>query len=190
MSIVNLFNSQVKPADRFERLLQPNIDVLYRFAFRLCNSQDAAEELVQELLTRLYPKVDQLETIEKLSSWLCRSLYNLYVDSYRKSARESAIFSSEEFVEGDMAHEQTPFEKISNDEMAVNINVALDQLSKDQRILVLLHDSEGYTLTELADILQEPLGTLKSRLNRARTSLKKLLSKEPFEGLDRLVVKR
>jgi len=182
MSIVNLFNSQVKPADRFERLLQPNIDVLYRFAFRLCNSQDDAEELVQELLTRLYPKVDQLETIEKLS--------NLYVDSYRKSARESAIFSSEEFVEGDMAHEQTPFEKISNNEMAVIINVALDQLSKNQRILVLLHDSEGYTLAELADILQEPLGTLKSRLNRARTSLKKLLLKEPFEDPDRLVVKR
>ena len=190
MSIVSLFNSQVKPADRFERLLQPNIDVLYRFAFRLCNSQDDAEELVQQLLTRLYPKVDQLETIEKLSSWLCRSLYNLHVDNCRKLARESTIFSSEEFVEGNMPHEQTPFEEISNNEMAVNINVALDQLNKDQRILVLLHDSEGYTLTELADILQVPLGTLKSRLNRARTSLKKILSKEPFEGYDRLVVKR
>jgi len=186
MSIVNLFNRRVKPADRFERLLQPNIDVLYRFAFRLCNSRDDAEELVQLLLTRLFPRVDQLEAIEKLSPWLCRSLYNLYVDNHRKSVRELTIINSEEFVEETLAHDETPFEHASNNEISANINAALEQLNNDQRIVVLLHDSEGYTLAELTDILQVPLGTLKSRLNRARNSLKKSLSKEPFEDSDRL----
>jgi RNA polymerase sigma-70 factor (ECF subfamily) len=187
MSIVNLFKNKRKSTDRFEQLLQPNINVLYRFAFRLCNSRDDAEELVQLLLTRLYPKVHQLETIENLSPWLCRSLHNLYVDNYRKLVRKLDVISPEEFDENIAVHEQTPFDHASNNELSVNINAALDQLNNNQRILVLLHDSEGYTLAELTDILQVPLGTLKSRLNRARSALKKSLSKEPFEGPDRLI---
>jgi RNA polymerase sigma-70 factor (ECF subfamily) len=187
MSIVDLFKNRRKSADRFEQLLQPNINVLYRFAFRLCNSRDDAEELVQLLLTRLFPKIDQLETIEDLAPWLCRSLYNLYVDNYRKSVRNLAVISPEEFDEDIAVHEQTPLDHASNNEISVNINAALDQLNNDQRMLVLLHDSEGYTLTELTNILQVPLGTLKSRLNRARNALKKSLSTEPFEDPDRLI---
>ena len=187
LSIITLFKGKKKPADRFERLVRPSIDTLYRLAFRLCNSRDDAEELVQLFLTRIFPKTDQLETIERLTPWLCRSLYNLYVDSYRQTVRESLIFSRDEFNEENAGHEQTPFEHASNNELMTEINTALRQLTDDQRIIVLLHDSEGYTLEQLTDILHVPLGTVKSRLNRARSSLRKSLTTEPFEESKRVI---
>jgi hypothetical protein len=99
VSIINLFRNRTKPADRFEHLLRPHIDTMYRFAFRLCGSRDDAEELVQSFLTRLYPKFEKIEKIEKLSPWLCRGLYNLYVDGYRRQQRENKIFDVDEMID-------------------------------------------------------------------------------------------
>jgi len=141
----------------------------------LSNSQNDAEELVQIYLTRLFPKLDQIEAIEKLSPWLCRGIYNLYVDSYRKAVREAAIFDLDEDAEDIARHQDTPLNYADNKELSTRINSALQQLNDDQRVVVLLHDSEGYTLQELSELLDVPLGTLKSRLNRARQTLKKLL---------------
>lgn len=190
MNIVNLFKARANPSDRFEIIIRPHIPTLYRFAYRLCNSRDDAEELVQIQLTRLFPKVEQLESIEKPLPWLCRGLYNLYVDSYRSATRQATLFDLETDGDTVVSDQVTPFEHVSANELMTSIDVALKQLNDDQRLLVLLHDSEGYTLKELTDILQVPLGTLKSRLNRARTNLKKLLSMEPSEGLDRVIGNR
>jgi RNA polymerase sigma-70 factor (ECF subfamily) len=180
LSILNLFKGKTKPADRFERLLRPHIDTLYRLAFRLSNSQEDAEELVQHFLTRIFEKIDQLEAIEKPAPWLCRGLYNLYVDGYRKTAREITLFNQDEFSDDTAVHMETPFQQASNAETLNSIDTALQQLNHNQRAVVLLHDAEGYTLKELSEILQVPEGTLKSRLHRARTELKKLLVMEPF----------
>ena len=190
MNIVNLFKARTRPADRFEQIIRPHIETLYRFAYRLCSSRDDAEELVQLLLIRLFPKLGQLESIEKLSPWLCRGLHNLYIDSYRSAMRQSALFDFESDGDSVISDQVTPFEHVSGNELMASIDAALNQLNDDQRILVLLHDAEGYTLNELSDILQVPLGTLKSRLNRARTNLKKLLAMEPPGGLDRVIDSR
>ena len=181
MSIINLFRNRTKPADRFERLLRPHIDPMYRFAFRLCGSQDDAEELVQSFLTRLYPKLEEIEKVEKLSPWLCRGLYNLYVDGYRRQQRENTLFDADGVIDEASDDTDTTFVRASNVELSSRIESALAQLNPDQQLVVLLHDSEGYTLEELSAILQVPLGTLKSRLNRAHARLKKTLSAEPFD---------
>ena len=186
LSILKLFKGKAKPADRFERLLRPHIDTLYRLAFRLCNSQDDAEELVQFFLTRIFEKIDQLEDIEKPAPWLCRGLYNLYVDGYRKSAREITLFNQDEFDDDTAIQVETPFQQASNAQSLDSIDSALQQLNQDQRAVVLLHDAEGYTLEELSEILQVPVGTLKSRLHRARKILKDLLVMEPFPESHRL----
>jgi RNA polymerase sigma-70 factor (ECF subfamily) len=104
--------------------------------------------------------------------------------------RQSTLFDLESDGDTVVSDQVTPFEHVSGKELMAQIDTALNQLNDDQRILVLLHDSEGYTLNELADILQVPLGTLKSRLNRARTNLKKLLSMEPLGDLDRVIDSR
>jgi len=180
LGILKLFKSRNNLEDRFERLLRPHIDTLYRFAYQLCRSQDDAEELVQHYLTRLFEKIDHLESIERLSPWLRRGLYNLYVDDFRRTLRETTLFSTEEFDDETATDLNTPFHQASNRDLADLIEAALGELNENQRVVVLLHDSEGYSLEELSEILQVPVGTLKSRLSRARAELKKLLAMEPF----------
>ncbi|HEY5738761.1 MAG TPA: RNA polymerase sigma factor [Gammaproteobacteria bacterium] len=180
MSIINLFRNREKSADRFECLLRPHIDPMYRFAYRLCGASDDAEELVQVFLTRLFPKLERIEKIDKLLPWLCRGLYNLYVDGYRRQQREITIFDTDEQLYEGSDDTDTTFIGASSAELSSQIESALEQLNPDQRLVVLLHDSEGYTLEELSQILRVPLGTLKSRLNRAHKVLTKLLQTEPF----------
>jgi len=186
MSVINIFQAKSKPGDRFEILIRPHIEMLYRFAYRLSQSQNNAEELVQQLLTKLYPKINQLESIEKLRPWLSRALYNLYIDTYRKNQTEAGIFTSDNVSEETATTDITPDVHIDNEETKKLLKTAIEQLSHDHRIIVMLHDAEGYTLSELEDILQTPIGTLKSRLNRARNHLKKILPVEPFADEQRV----
>ena len=185
MSIVKLFRLHNKPADRFEQLISPNIEVLYRFACRLCRSSDDAEELVQLLLTRLFHKLDELERVESLRPWLMRSLYNLYVDSYRKQQRMLTIISPDEMPDNVISEESTPYEKAELTDKQRVILTAMQNLNEDQRVVMLLHDSEGYTLLELADILQTPIGTLKSRLHRGRSQVREMTEMELFGSQER-----
>lgn len=178
MGIVNLFKSRHSPADRFERLVSPHIDNLYRFAFRLCQCSDDAEELVQLLLTRLFQRLDKLEAVESLKPWLMRSLYNLYVDTYRKQKRTLAVISSEEMPENIVSNEKTPYEDVVLTQDQQLILAAIQHLNDQQRVVIMLHDAEGYTLTELSDILRTPVGTLKSRLHRGRNLIKEYTEME------------
>lgn len=181
MGIVKLFQSRLQPADRFEQLVTPYINALYHFAFRLCQSTDDAEELVQLLLTRLFPKCDELEKLVSLRPWLMRSLYNLYVDTYRKQQRTLAVISPEEIPENSRSNDKTPYDHAELSHNQQVMVTAMQTLNEDQRIVVLLHDAEGYTLKELADILQTPEGTLKSRLHRARDRLRQNTEMELFD---------
>ena len=181
MSIVKLFKSRIQTADRFEQLVSPYINTLYCFAFRLCQSSDDAEELVQMLLTRLFPKLEELEQVESLRPWLTRSLYNLYVDSYRKQQRTLAIISPEEMPENVISNDKNPYENMELSHNHQVIATAMQQLNEEQRLVMMLHDAEGYTLVELADILQTPIGTLKSRLHRGRNQVREITEMELFD---------
>ena len=185
MSIVKLFKSHNRPEDRFTQLVSPEIEVLYRFAYRLCQNTDDAEELVQLLLTRLFHKLEELEQIESLRPWLMRSLYNLYVDSYRKQQRMLRVISPDEVPENAVSVESTPYEIAESTDSQQVILTAMRQLNDDQRMVLMLHDAEGYTLPELADILQTPIGTLKSRLHRGRSQVKEMTEKELFSRQQR-----
>jgi RNA polymerase sigma-70 factor (ECF subfamily) len=186
MSIIKLFKSRSKPSDRFEQLITPHINSLYRFAYRLCQCNDDSEELIQLLLTRLYLKLDTLEQVESLRPWLARSLYNLYVDGYRKQQRMASVFSAEEFSEDAISLDNTPYENIEMTQQQQIIVTAMQQLNENQRHLLMLHDGEGYTLVELSDILQTPIGTLKSRLHRARNLIREITEMELYDGRQRV----
>lgn len=186
MSIIKLFKLRAKPADRFEQLVSPYINSLYSFAYRLCQCSDDAEELVQLLLTRLFLKLDELEKVESLRPWLTRSLYNLYVDTYRKQQRMLSIISPEEIPENTISQDKTPYENSVLTQQQQILLDGMQHLNEDQRLIMMLHDAEGYTLSELADILQTPIGTLKSRLHRARNLLRDKTAMELFD--DRLRV--
>ncbi len=175
--------------EAFERVVAPQVDSLYRLAYRLTGHRHDAEDLVQDLLVRLYPRCAELANLDEPRTWLARSLYNLFVDGLRSRQRSPiglADYSSEELL-GSMADTTaTPEMRTEQHLLERRLVEALATLNEDQRLVVALHDMEGYTLTELEHILATPLGTLKSRLHRARESLKKHLRAEPFAPAQRV----
>ncbi len=192
MTLLNLFKSS--PEKHFSALIRPHLQRLYHQAYRLTNNQDDAEDLVQDLLLRIYEKKSELENIEKLTSWLLRSLYHQFVDNYRKKSRlpiDNREDKSEEIIESTEGFQKTP--QVLHEHLDTNKNLqqAIQKLNADQQAIISLHDIEGYSLPELSEILDLPLGTLKSRLHRARQTLREeFISKnpellEPFVKKDR-----
>ena len=163
------------PRAAFEQL-----DALFRLPRRLTGDDDEAEDLVQESFARAMDKRAQFVPGTNLRAWLFRILRNLYVDGWRR-AKASPV--REHLDEEDPAAEgMVAEEPLRGDEelermrgvVADDIEAALQELSVDARTIVLL-DLEGFTQEELAEVLGCNVGTVKSRLSRARAKLRELL---------------
>jgi len=168
------------PHDEFDALVRPHMQRLYKLAYRFTRQQHDAEDLVQDLLLKLFPRLDEMRDIEKLSPWLSRILYRMYIDRYRSQQRSPLqLIDNEEVFYSDKESDQPqPGEQLSSGQHGELLQQALNQLNEDQRCLVMLHDVEGYTLLEISQLQDTPLGTLKSRLNRARAKLRDILHKQ------------
>ena len=164
----------------FERIVRPHFDRLYRLAWRLTGNKAEAEDLFQELLVKAYGLLDDLVAIEEPGSWLSRVMYNLFVDQHRRYPRQRMHLVDEGHLPGaglaDLAGDLDPVTDIERLENLMRLDAALGQLSEEHRLIVLLHDTEGYKLKEIQDITGVPVGTIKSRLHRARARLRDILS--------------
>lgn len=163
----------------FERLVRPHLDRLYRLAWRLTGARAEAEDLFQELLTKAFTKLDELVDIDEPGPWLCKVMYNLFVDQRRRFARQRLHTVQEGDLPGDglaafPGTDDPVLEHARSDKLA-RLERALAQLSDEHRIVVMLHDTEGYKLNEIEDLTGVPVGTVKSRLNRARARLREIL---------------
>ena len=179
-------------ASKFEDLLRPQVEYLYRLAWRFTGSVADAEDLVQDLLLKLYPRTRELLDIERLRPWLAKVLYRQYIDFVRERARSPLVeLAADSEGEDDPldtlpALEDGPEDHAERSRLRERILAALERLSPEQRAVVTMHDVEGYSLEELETILETPLGTLKSRLHRARQRLRALLPMEPFSAGERV----
>src|SRR6266513_472020 len=180
------------PELNFEDLLRPQVEYLYRLAWRFTGSVADAEDLVQDVLLKLYPRTRELLDIERLRPWLAKVLYRQYIDFFRKRARSPLVeLAADSEGEDDPldtlpALEDGPEDHAERSRLRERILAALERLSPEQRAVVTMHDVEGYSLEELETILETPLGTLKSRLHRARRRLRALLPMEPFSAGERV----
>ncbi len=167
------------PLSKFEELVNPHVTYLYRLAYRFCGKQEDAEDLVQDLLVKLYPRCEQLEQVEKLRPWLVTSLYRMFIDGTRRTKRSPLELVENEagLYESVANNDATPEESLAEDQRIEQIQEAFERLSEDHRVLLTLHDIEGYRLVELHKMLDVPVGTLKSRIHRARARMRELLKK-------------
>ena len=166
----------------FDRLMRPHLDRLYRFAYRLTDSATDADDLFQDVLIKVYCRIDDLLDIDKPGSWLCRVMYNHFIDNRRQYARRRLVSVDEAQLPGGSI-ESLPggFDPVADAERADNImrlDKALAMLSEEHRLALLLHDTEGYKISEIQEITGDPVGTIKSRLHRGRARLREILSED------------
>ncbi len=173
-----------------ETLIIKNTKYLYNFAYRLTGSKASAEDLVQELFITLSPENQNIDYVKHPRAWLSTILYRIFVKNWRKDKRspivelhrdqhtdESGHINSDPLTSA-VTKECGPYNCLEQDYLRKSLLSALETLNKDQKELITLHDAEGYTLPELEEIMGIPLGTLKSRLHRARSKLKNMLRKK------------
>ena len=181
------------PAAEFDSLLREHVPALYRAAYRWTGAVDRAEDLVQELLVRLFPKLDELRRLDKIRPWALRVMYRIFVDQVRRDRSSPVQFgadaredSGEEEGQEFIDPQEGPAELLEQQLTQERVVAAWESLGEEHRVVLSMHDIEDYSLPELSEIMGVPIGTLKSRLHRARAKLRELLATERFETLDRV----
>lgn len=189
MTLSNLWPFHRSKQQSFDALLRPHLQQLYRLAYRLTSRREDAEDLLQDLLIKIYPRSKELAEVDNLASWLSRVLFNQYIDAYRRQQRSPLVSVEDEnrFYQLTENSDPQPDEVAERENTGQQLQSALQALSSDHRIIIMLHDVEGYTLEEIQQMQEIPLGTLKSRLSRARNQLQKNIKKmEPLSNLQRV----
>lgn len=152
---------------------------IFNLAYRFTSSVEAAEDLTQEVFIRIYKTLDQYDAKQgDLSNWLMRLARNLIIDDYRHRQRNPQNSYADDVEDhtfhlraiGTSAHKE-----IERRELCAQVQEGIDKLPPDLRTCVILRDIEELSYKEIVDALDIPEGTVKSRINRGRIELAKIL---------------
>lgn len=160
----------------------PHIHSMYNFAYRLTLDQDDSKDLVQDTYLKAYRFIDSFQQGTNAKAWLFRILKNSFINDYRKKSKEPSKVDYQEvesYYNSDEVDRQiTPDLRVEalKDMIGDEISNALNSLDVDFRTVIILCDLEGFKYDEMAKILDIPIGTVRSRLHRARNLLKEKLS--------------
>lgn len=172
----------------FEKEIMNNLDSMYRYALHLSRNPDDASDLVQETCARALKAADRFRSGTNARAWLFAIMKNIFLNQKRaKSSGEIPSDWTEDVETGDQRFSGSiwpqPFEIFLRDIMREDIERAMSELSDDFRSVFILCDVEGFSYAETAELLDIPVGTVRSRLHRARTSLQSMLSHWYGKGL-------
>src|SRR3989339_1332112 len=161
----------------FQREAVPHMNAVFNFALRMTGDEDDANDLVQETYLKAFRFFDKFEKGTNCKAWLFRILKNSFINDYRKTTKEpnkvdyDDIQNFYENIKADEVetqhYEEDAFANLLDDE----ISKAISELPEDFRTVVILSDIEGFTYEEIADFVDIPVGTVRSRLHRARKML-------------------
>ncbi len=173
-----------KRAEEFERLVRTHQSALYRIAYRLTGNRDDAEDLLTEALTEAWSAFDRFQTEDGFVRWVATIMTHTFLDWKRKENRmewvslDNPNADEEEEGEGswDLADDSADPETIAlRRQFWQDAQKALDDLPPEYRAVVVLVDMEGLSYEEAAQALRCPIGTVRSRLHRARAILRERL---------------
>ena len=168
---------------RFERDAMPLLDQLYSAAMRLTHNPQDAEDLVQDTFAKAYASFHQYQDGTNLKAWMYRILTNTFINSYRKKQREPLQSDADGVEDWQLvraeAHTSRGLRSAETEALDhlpdSDVKKALQELPSDFRMAVYLADVEGFAYKEIAEIMDTPIGTVMSRLNRGRSMLRSLL---------------
>jgi RNA polymerase sigma-70 factor (ECF subfamily) len=152
---------------------------IFNLAYRFTSSVDGAEDLTQEVFIRIYRTLDQYDPKQgDLANWLMRLARNLIIDDYRHRQRNPQN-SMADAVDDHTYHLRavgtSAQKEIERKELAAQVQEGIDKLPEDLKTCVILRDIEELSYQEIVDVLKIPEGTVKSRINRGRIELAKIL---------------
>jgi len=172
---------QQRNEELFENEFMPHVDALYNFAFHLTLNEDDANDLVQDTFLKAYRFIDSYERGTNAKAWLFQILKNSFINEYRRKVRQPGEVDYEDYVVhqdsddavhiGELDLRDDVFKGLIGDE----VTKALNDLPIDFRTVILLCDIEGFSYEEIAKIIDIPIGTVRSRLHRARNLMKEKL---------------
>jgi RNA polymerase sigma-70 factor (ECF subfamily) len=160
---------------------------VWNVAYQFTGRADEAEELTQEIFLHLLSALRTFDASGSLPAWLQRVARNYAIDHYRKRRRERSLVvdgeESEELVAvaRDTKGGGDPHRALEQKDLAAFLRRVLDRLPSELGQAVILRDLQGMTYEEMASLLEIPLGTVKSRINRGRIELGKLLRRRRTE---------
>lgn len=160
--------------DAFEELVRLYKGKVYRHALAMVHDQLAAEDITQEAFVKAFFQLKKLDKEAAFVSWLTRIVSNLCFDYLKKAKRETVTedqwFDRPDHVEWSDKGARQTIDRLM-------IQEGLKRLSLEHREALVLRDIQGFSYQEIADLLKIPLGTVKSRINIARSTLKSFLLK-------------
>lgn len=178
-------SSEEEKRSSFEREALPHVDAVYRFALRLTGSADAAEDLVQETYFRGFRSWDQYTIGTRCKSWLFTICRNVYLRQRERKKRHDEILTEQATQSPARLSRENPVFAATKDEdpegdffrgiVDEEILLAIDELQEEYRTAVVLSDLHGLSYQEIAEVMEVPVGTVKSRLFRGRRQLQKKL---------------
>jgi RNA polymerase sigma-70 factor, ECF subfamily len=171
----NLTEDELKKRySEFEKEALPHMKALFNYALKMTGDEDDADDLVQETFLKAFRFFDKFERGTNCKAWLFRILKNSFINDYRRIKSEPDKVDYEDvqnFYENIKAneidsqhYEMDAFNNMLDDE----VSKAISSLPEDFRTVVILNDIEGFTYEEIADFVDIPVGTVRSRLHRAR----------------------
>lgn len=182
-----------RDVESFARLIAAHERKVYGLAYRLMGNEEDAKDLAQEAFLRAFTSLERFRGNSAFSTWLYRIVVNVCIDEMRKRKRERTRSLSEKphldesepasgasLKERDIADSSPgPAEQLESKELSDVVRKAIDELSEHYRTAIILRDIEGFSYEEIAAITGCSLGTVKSRLNRARNALREAIRSRP-----------
>ncbi len=167
--------------ETFQNRVYPVKNKLFRFAFRLLGSSDDAEDVVQEVLIKVWNGRDQLDGIQNIEAWCMRVTKNLSLDRLRQQQRRP----TDSIDKGSQVHYSalSPHDLVETTENMKRIGELMAVLPEKQRHVMHLRDVEGYSYQEISEILEIDMSQVKVNLFRARNAVREKLLKTNAYGL-------
>jgi RNA polymerase sigma-70 factor (ECF subfamily) len=166
----------------FEKLIISHERRIYNIAYRMFNNEEDAKDITQEVFLKVYKNIDKFDENSKISTWIHRICVNTCIDEIRKR-KGKETFSMDESIISDETSTQkqyindalTPEEVLITKEEIKDIKKAIASLPEKHKTIIILRDIQNLSYSEIADITESSLGTVKSRLARARLQLKNII---------------
>jgi len=181
--------------ERFEKDALPHLQELYASALRMTRQKESAEDLVSEVYSRAWKSFDQFQPGTNLRAWLYKILTNTYINHYRQKQRQPAFLELDKPEDDQGSNGGSLYERIAdskhsseNPEQVLmrhildhDLTQAIDHLPEEFRIVVILSDVQNFSYQDIANMLDIPIGTVRSRLWRGRRLLQQVLWQQAVE---------